>query len=139
MLSSNALHVRWIACRKADCTYPITASLGLAEDQDLAAIHFLLQQLQQAGILVTLLQEDKVLRNSMVGFQLRGANCDSVGIPQEVCCNGLHLFWPGGTPQQTLPVWSNLQAARLCTQETDKHRSVNTKQQLLCYFFAGEV
>ena len=51
--------------------YPITATLSLTEDKNLAAIHLLLQKLDQAGVLVALLYEEEVLCYSVVRFQLR--------------------------------------------------------------------
>ncbi len=93
--------------------YPVTSTFGLTEDQYLAAIHFLLKQLGQLGVLLILLEEDELLSNPMVGLQLCGTNHDSVGVLQEVSSYRFYLLGPGGAPKQRLPVWSDLLQVQL--------------------------
>ena len=64
--------------------YPITPSLGLTEDQDLAAIHFLLQELDQTGVLIAFLHKQELLRYPVVGFELCGTDDYPVGVPQKL-------------------------------------------------------
>ena len=64
--------------------HSITAALGLAENQHFAAIHFPLQQPQQAWVLLRLCQEHEGLCNHVIGLELGGANGDLVGISQEI-------------------------------------------------------
>ncbi len=94
--------------------YPITSTFGLTEDQYLAAIHLLLKQLGQLGVLFILLEEDELLSNPVVGLELCGTNHDSVGVLQEVSSYRFYLLGPGGAPKQRLPVWSDLLQAQLC-------------------------
>ena len=92
--------------------HPITATFGLTKHQDLAPIHLLFKQLSQPRVLLILLEEDELLRNSVVGLQLSGADDNPVGIPQKICTNGFYLLRPGGTPQQSLSVRTNLRTAQ---------------------------
>jgi len=93
--------------------YPVTSTFGFTEDQYFAAIHFLLKQLGQLGVLLILLEEDELLSDPMVGLQLCGTNHDSVGVLQEVSSYCFYLFGPCGAPKQRLPVWSDLLQAQL--------------------------
>lgn len=67
--------------------YPITPTFGFTENQYLAAIHLLLEQLCQPRVLFILLEEDELLCYPVVGFQLSGADDNSIGVFQEVCSN----------------------------------------------------
>lgn len=93
--------------------YPVTSTFGFTEHQYLAAVHLLLKQLSQLGVLLILLEEDEVLSNPMVGLQLCGTNHNSVGVLQEVSSYRFYFFGPCGAPKQRLPVGSDLLQAQL--------------------------
>lgn len=95
---------------QAEAAYRITATFRLAEDKHAAAIHFPLQQLEKAGVLLRLSHKLEGLLDHVVGLEVCGADGDLVGILQEVPRDALHLLGPGGAPQQRLPVWTDLQA-----------------------------
>ena len=78
--------------------YPITSTLCFTKNQYLAAVHLLLQQLSQPRVLFILLEEDELLRYPVIGFELSGANDNSVRVLQEVCSNCFHLLGPCGAP-----------------------------------------
>ena len=56
--------------------------------------------------------ELEVLSYTVVGFEVSGTNGDTVRVVQEVAGNRLHLLGPGGTPQQSLPVGTDLQGVQ---------------------------
>mmetsp|Transcript_110009 Transcript_110009/g.350887 ORF Transcript_110009/g.350887 Transcript_110009/m.350887 type:complete len:537 (+) Transcript_110009:384-1994(+) len=87
----------------------VAAALGLAEDEDLGAVHHLLEQPLQAAPLVVLLHDLHVLPDGVRRPQVQGADVDVHGVlPADVSREPLHLPRPRGAPHQRLPVRADL-------------------------------
>ena len=115
--------------------YRITAAFSLTEDEHFAAVHFTLQQLQDGRVLLWLSQEHEVLGNHVIGLKVSRSDSDLVWVPEKVLGDCLNLLGPGGTPQQSLSVRSNLHPGRQ-GQDAD-HCSSHRRTQVLV-FRAGQ-
>mmetsp|Transcript_9075 Transcript_9075/g.32159 ORF Transcript_9075/g.32159 Transcript_9075/m.32159 type:complete len:491 (-) Transcript_9075:14-1486(-) len=83
----------------------VAIALRGAEDQDLGAVHDLLQQALESAALVLLLHDLDVLSDGVRGTHLQSADVDVHWVLlADIAGQTLHLLGPRGTPHERLPV-----------------------------------
>mmetsp|Transcript_11586 Transcript_11586/g.31160 ORF Transcript_11586/g.31160 Transcript_11586/m.31160 type:complete len:401 (+) Transcript_11586:187-1389(+) len=83
----------------------VAIALRGAEDQDLGAVHDLLQQALESAALVLLLHDLDVLSDGVRGTHFQSADVDVHWVLlADIAGQTLHLLGPRGTPHERLPV-----------------------------------